>query len=162
MDWLFNLSVVVVTAACMEPFAWLMHRHVMHGVGWSWHRSHHHRERLLLGCFEVNDLYAVVFAAVAIVLIALGTYGFSPLQWVGAGMTVYGMIYFFVHDGMVHQRWHYRWVPRSGYLKRLYQAHRLHHAIEDKNNAISLGFLWAPSARKLKHQMQQSQPSQQG
>jgi beta-carotene 3-hydroxylase len=161
MDLIFNTSVVLITAALMEPFAWLMHRYVMHGAGWAWHRSHHQVEPLKFGMFEVNDLYAVVFAAIAIVLIMLGNYQYSPLQWVGAGMTLYGMIYFLVHDGLVHQRWRYRWIPRSGYLKRLYQAHRLHHAVVDKDHAVSYGFLWAPSPAKLKSQLRQEAKSRQ-
>ena len=40
-----------------------------------------------------NDLYAVVFAGVAILLIALGTAGYHPLEWIGAGMTAYGFLF---------------------------------------------------------------------
>jgi beta-carotene 3-hydroxylase len=94
---------------------------------------------------------------VAIVLIALGTSGHWPLQWIGAGMTLYGALYFFVHDGLVHQRWPWRWVPRSGYLKRLYQAHRLHHAVHGREGCVSFGFLWAPAPDRLKRQLQEAQ-----
>ena len=44
----------------------------MHGFGWGWHRSHHEPRT---GWFEKNDLYAVVFAGVAIALIYAGTRG---------------------------------------------------------------------------------------
>lgn len=147
-------GIVLATVAGMEVFAWAAHRWVMHGWGWGWHRSHHEPRH---GLFEKNDLYAVVFAGVAIVLIALGTSGHWPLQWIGAGMTLYGALYFFVHDGLVHQRWPWRWVPRSGYLKRLYQAHRLHHAVHGREGCVSFGFLWAPAPDRLKRQLQEAQ-----
>ncbi len=145
-----NVLVVLVTAAGMEAFAWAAHKYVMHGWGWAWHQSHHAPRS---GWWERNDLYALVFAGVAIALIALGTSGWPPLQWVGAGMTLYGFLYFVAHDGLVHQRWPLRWVPRRGYLKRLYQAHRLHHASAQREHCVSYGFLWAPPAADLKNQL---------
>lgn len=154
MDVTINALIVLVTAACMEPFAWFMHRYVMHGFGWGWHQSHHQQRSSKSIWFERNDLYALVFASLAIGLIACGVFLFYPLQWVGYGMTLYGLIYFVVHDGMVHQRWPVKWIPRRGYLKSLYQSHRLHHASADKGNAVSLGFLYAASPHRLKQQMQ--------
>ncbi len=151
---IFNFLVVVLTVIGMEGFAWVAHRYVMHGWGWGWHRSHHEPASERSGWFERNDWYAVVFAGVAIGLIALGNAGHAPLQWVGAGMTLYGLLYFVAHDGLVHKRWPLRWVPRGGYLKRLYQAHRLHHAVQGRDNAVSFGFLWAPSPASLKQQLQ--------
>lgn len=148
---LANTSIVLATVAGMEIFAWWAHKYVMHGWGWGWHRSHHEPAN---GWFEKNDLYALVFAGVAVVLIALGTSGWWPLQWVGAGMTLYGFLYFVVHDGLVHKRWPWRWVPRTGYAKRLYQAHRLHHAVRGREGCVSFGFLWAPPARRLRAALQ--------
>jgi beta-carotene 3-hydroxylase len=159
MDWLFNALIVLATAAGMEPFAWFMHRYVMHGFGWTWHQSHHQTADQKTGWFELNDWYAVVFASVAIVLVALGNSGREPLQWVGAGMTLYGLLYFVFHDGLVHQRWALHWVPRRGYFKRLYQAHRLHHAVTEKDNAVSFGFLWAQSPSRLKRRLQKQRQS---
>lgn len=151
---MISIVVVIATVVGMEIFAWAMHRWVMHGWGWGWHRSHHEPAGQY---FEKNDLYAVVFAAFAIFLIALGTSGFWPLQWVGAGMTLYGALYFVVHDGLVHKRWPLNWIPRKGYLKRLYQAHRMHHAVHGREGCVSFGFLWAASPEQLKHQLQGSQ-----
>ncbi|MDB5929670.1 MAG: beta-carotene hydroxylase [Polaromonas sp.] len=148
---LLNALIVFATVAGMEVFAWAAHKYVMHGWGWGWHRSHHEARS---GWFERNDWYAAVFAGVAIALIALGTRGLWPLQWIGAGMTLYGLLYFVAHDGLVHQRWPLRWVPRTGYLKRLYQAHRLHHAVHGPHGCVSFGFLWAPSPAALKRQLQ--------
>ena len=56
------LDIVLFLAAFafMEGFAWVMHRYVMHGFMWVWHKSHHEPRE---GLFELNDLFAVVFAA---------------------------------------------------------------------------------------------------
>lgn len=151
-DSLSNALIVLATVIGMEAFAWVAHKYVMHGWGWGWHRSHH--EPRAGQWFERNDGYAAVFAAVSIVLIALGTAGYAPLKWIGAGMRAYGFLYFLAHDGLVHQRWPLRWVPKRGYLKRLVQAHRMHHAVKGRDGAVSFGFLWAPSARRLKQQLQ--------
>ncbi|AIR90890.1 sterol desaturase family protein [Pseudomonas cremoricolorata] len=147
---LTNLVVFLTTLAAMEGVAWLAHKYLMHGIGWGWHRSHHEPRH---GLFEKNDLYAVVFAVLAIILIALGNAGWAPLQWIGAGMTAYGLLYFIAHDGLVHRRWPFRFVPRSGYLKRLYQAHLMHHAVHGREGCVSFGFLYAPSVERLKAQL---------
>jgi len=38
-------------------------------------------------------------------------------------------------------------------MKRIVQAHRLHHAVETKEGAVSFGFLWAPPAEALKAEL---------
>jgi beta-carotene 3-hydroxylase len=147
---LWNAVIVVVTVALMEVFSIVAHKYIMHGFGWGWHRSHHEARH---GWFEKNDLYAVVFALAAIAMIYAGTRGAHPLEWIGAGVTAYGMLYFVAHDGLVHRRWPFQYVPKSGYLKRLYQAHRMHHAVAGKEGAVSFGFLYAPSVETLKRQL---------
>ena len=147
---ILNTLIVLITIVLMELFSIVAHKYVMHGFGWGWHRSHHEPRA---GWFEKNDLYAVVFAGVAIVLIYFGTEGYHPLEWIGAGMTAYGFLYFVAHDGLVHRRWPFQYTPRSGYLKRLYQAHRMHHAVEGKEGAVSFGFLYAPPVDELKRQL---------
>jgi beta-carotene 3-hydroxylase len=148
---LLNALILILTVILMEVFSIVAHKYVMHGFGWAWHRSHHEPRT---GWFEKNDLYAIVFAGVAIALIYAGaTLGHHPLEWIGAGMTAYGFLYFVAHDGLVHQRWPFRYVPRSGYLKRLYQAHRMHHAVAGKDGAVSFGFLYAPPVDVLKRRL---------
>lgn len=150
MSYVANGLIVVVTVATMEAVAHLVHKHVMHGPGWGWHRSHHEATP---GVLEMNDLYAVLFAGVALALILFAPAGMGPLYWVGLGMTLYGVLYFVVHDGLVHQRWPFRLVPRSGYLKRLVQAHRLHHAVDGRDGCVSFGFLYAPPPRRLRDEL---------
>lgn len=146
-----NAAIVAVTVAGMEMFAAFAHRHIMHGWGWGWHRSHHEPRE---GAFELNDLYAVVFAIPSILLIYFGAMWEHWMLWVGTGMTVYGFLYWFVHDGLVHNRWPFRLVPKNAYLRRLVQAHRMHHAVHGKDDCVSFGFLYAPPVRALKEELQ--------
>jgi beta-carotene 3-hydroxylase len=135
----------------MEGIAWLSHRYVMHGWGWAWHRSHHEPH---VGVFERNDLYAVFGIALAIGLFLLAGRLRSPvLQAIAVGVTAYGAMYGFVHDGLVHQRWPFRYMPRNGYLRRLVQAHRLHHAVRSREGAVAYGFLIVPDPRRLAAQL---------
>jgi beta-carotene 3-hydroxylase len=149
---LLHLAVFLLAFAAMEGVAWAVHRYVMHGWGWGWHRSHHEPRR---GWFEANDLYAIAFAALATALFFVGAQ--PGLRWVwfaGLGMTAYGVAYALAHDGLVHQRF-FRFTPKRGYLKRLVQAHRLHHATHGRHGGVSFGFLWAPDPRKLKARLRE-------
>jgi beta-carotene 3-hydroxylase len=140
----------------MEAVAYAAHRWVMHGWGWFLHASHHrHRE----GLFEANDLYALIFAVPSIVLLYGGVnlHWGSWAVWVGAGIAAYGAIYFGFHDVIVHNRLGRRFVARHPYLKRIIQAHRLHHATENKHGSVSFGFLWAPPPEVLKQQLARSE-----
>jgi beta-carotene 3-hydroxylase len=149
---LVPLVIVLATVATTEWAAVMIHRHVMHGFGWGWHRSHHEAHDDLL---EENDLYAVVFAGLAVVLMAAGHW-VPAMFWISIGLVVYGVLYFFVHDGLVHQRWPFRHVPRRGYLKRLYQAHKMHHAVEGRDGTVSFGFLYAPPLEKLRENLRRN------
>lgn len=142
----------VATFIGMEGFAWVMHRYVMHGPLWDWHRSHHEPHD---GVLEKNDLFAVVFAAPAIVLIALGLHVWPWALPAGLGVTAYGLVYFVFHDGLVHRRFPTGIDGRSPFWRRRIQAHRLHHAIRTRENCVSFGFLWVRSARALKAELAQ-------
>ncbi len=152
MLWLWNTLILLASVVVMEVVAALSHKYIMHGWGWGWHLSHHEPHE---GKFELNDLYAVVFMFMAIALIYIGVNGYWPLQWIGAGVTLYGALYFMVHDGLVHQRWPFRYIPRKGYLKRLYMAHRMHHAVRGREGCVSFGFLYAPPLHKLQAALRQ-------
>lgn len=145
-----GLTLLILTVIAMEAVAYVIHRWVMHSrLGWTLHASHH-RDRH--GKFEANDLYAIVFAAPSVALLYAGTQGLlGPwATWVGAGVAVYGAIYFGFHDVIVHRRLAHRIVPRSAFFKRIVQAHRLHHAVESRDGAVSFGFLWAPPVERLR------------
>jgi beta-carotene 3-hydroxylase len=146
--WL-GIPLFLGTIALMEGVAYAAHRWVMHGCGWFLHESHH---RPRTGSFEWNDFYAVVFALPSILLLAGGErHGWWPgCSWIGAGIAAYGAIYFGFHDWLVHRRLPHRIVARSGYLKRIVQAHRIHHAVETREGAVSFGFLVAPAPESLR------------
>ena len=132
----------------MEGVAWWTHRYIMHGtLGWNWHRDHHEPHDK---AFEKNDLYGVVGSVIGfgLFLTAWLTKAW-PLYAVATGVTLYGAVYAFVHDGLVHQRWPWRWMPRNGYARRLVQAHKLHHAVRTREGAVSFGFVFAPDPRRL-------------
>jgi len=154
MSTLLGLTLFLVTVGLMEGFAYVMHRWVMHGPGWFLHKSHH---RPRSGWFELNDLYAVIFALPSILLLLGGVHlGWGDWAvWVGAGIAAYGAIYFGFHDVIVHRRINHRHVPRSAYMKRIIQAHRLHHIVETRQGAVSFGFIYAPRPEVLKAQLAQ-------
>lgn len=140
-----------LTVAAMEGVAYVAHRWIMHGPGWFLHKSHH---RPRTGNWELNDLYFVIFAAPSITLILGATFGWGAWAgWVGAGIAAYGAIYLGFHDIIVHRRLNHRYIPKSDYMKRIIQAHRLHHAVETKEGTVSFGFLVAPKPEELKAEL---------
>ena len=155
MSIISGILLFLSTIFAMEAVAYTTHRWVMHGPGWVLHASHHRPRE---GLFELNDLYALIFAIPSIVLLLGGVqlgWG-SWATWIGAGIAGYGVIYFGFHDVIVHQRIRHRYVARSAYMKRIVQAHRLHHATSGKQGAVSFGFLFAPPADILKSQLANS------
>jgi beta-carotene 3-hydroxylase len=118
-----------VAFVLMEPATYAAHRWVMHGAGWRLHRSHHrHRVvRRWRDRFEGNDGFPVMFAAVTILAMAVGTAdrGAHLLVPVAVGVTAYGAAYAFVHDVYIHGR--LGRLPRVAPLERLAEAHALHH-----------------------------------
>lgn len=147
-----GLLIFMGAVLAMEAVAYAAHRWIMHGPGWFLHASHH---RPRTGMFEANDLYAVIFAIPSVLLLWAGVglgWG-SGYAWAGAGIAAYGAIYFGFHDVIVHRRVQHRYVPRSDYMKRIVQAHRLHHAIETRDGTVSFGFLVAPPVKTLKAEL---------
>ena len=154
-----NLPAIILTvlaaAIFMEFFAWGLHKYVMHGIGWAWHRDHHEPHDNAL---ERNDLYALVGAGMSVAMFATGSEwlrgdaAWEPATWIGVGIMLYGVIYTLIHDGLVHQRY-FRWVPKSGYAKRLVQAHKLHHATIGREGGVSFGFVIARDPARLKAEL---------
>jgi beta-carotene 3-hydroxylase len=144
---LTNTLLFLAALAGMEIVANLTHRYVMHGWLWSLHASHHRPRE---GMFEKNDLFAVLFSVPSILLIYLGVNVYPPLLWIGLGMTAYGLVYFVFHDVIVHRRIRLPYRARSRYLKRIIQAHWIHHATREREGAVSFGFLYAPPIEDLK------------
>ena len=117
--------IVLAAFVAMEALSYLTHRFVMHGFGFGIHKSHHvNRE----GGFEMNDLYPMMFSSVAILAFTAGTFrpALRPLVLVGAGVTLYGAAYLFVHEIYIHRRL----LPlrrRYRLLEWMKSSHRVHH-----------------------------------
>ena len=121
--------IALVTAFAMELWARLLHRSVWHERLWSVHRSHHSRRR---GRFERNDLLSFLHAPIATALVMIGCnlHGLAAAAClgVGVGMTLFGIAYVVVHDGLVHGRLPVAFLARIPPLRRIRDAHAVHHA----------------------------------
>jgi len=120
-----GIALALAALVVMEPLTALLHRHVFHGFGMGWHRSHHDPPRHAL---EANDLFPVVFGAATIIVLSVGVWvgGRSVLVPIGVGITAYGATYLVVHDVVIHRRLPWPPIPdRVG--TRLRRAHNVHH-----------------------------------
>ena len=117
--------IVLLSLLSMEAVSYLTHRFVMHGFGIGIHRSHHQPTD---GGFELNDLYPLMFSSVAIMAFAAGTFlpALRSLVLVGAGVTLYGVAYLFVHEIYIHRRLALV-NGRYRLLDWLKDSHRIHH-----------------------------------
>jgi beta-carotene 3-hydroxylase len=138
MNTLTNALVLLGFFAFMEGVAWFTHKYVMHGFLWIWHKSHHEPRK---GVFELNDLFGFMFAIPSVVLIVLGSDGFTWHFFAGLGIALYGLAYFLVHDVFVHQR--VKWLKTTNvpYFRAMRLTHHLHHAVHTKRGAEAFGFL---------------------
>ena len=143
MSMIINLLIVVATFFFMEFVAWFTHKYVMHGFLWILHRDHHRPEP---GFFEKNDAFFLIFAIPAITLILFGaSNGFMDVRvWMGFGITLYGLCYFFVHDIFIHQR--AKWLRRTDniYFRAIRKAHKVHHKHRGKEEGECFGMLFVP------------------
>ena len=141
---LLSIIIIIITFVTMEGVAWATHKYLMHGALWFLHIDHHQPKPHYR--FQLNDLYFVIFAIPALVLLYLGRE-----QWmtdirfaIGVGITLYGMAYFLVHDVMIHGRFLWFKNVDSTYFKAIRKAHHAHHRHRDKEDGESFGMLWAP------------------
>lgn len=139
---LLYIGIALGTAAAMEFVAWFAHKYVMHGFLWSWHEDHH-KPHTVEGFFEKNDLFFIVFALPSFLCYLVGCVvpGYLWLLSVGIGISIYGMIYFLIHDVYIHQR--FKWFRQldSKYSRAILRAHGMHHAVQTKENCESFGLL---------------------
>ena len=146
MDWRLILICSLITVGTFlfwEFVAWFSHKYIMHGILWTWHKSHHtvHDHTV-----EKNDLFAVVFSipSIALFIISTSIYPSPYLFAVALGIFCYGLFYLVFHDIIVHQRLKWRPEKRSKYLQRMIHAHYIHHAKHTKEDCEAFGFLYAP------------------
>lgn len=146
---ILNILIIIGSFLFMEGVAWFTHKYIMHGVMWTWHRSHHKAHSHF---FERNDLFAVVFSIPSIVLIVLGFQieSLAILRYFGFGILGYGVFYSIFHDIIVHRRLKIKFKAKSSYMKRIMNAHYVHHKTHTKEGAEAFGFLYAPKKYAVK------------
>jgi beta-carotene 3-hydroxylase len=132
-------GIILATVIGMELIAWSSHKFLMHGPLWFIHKTHHAPRH---GRFELNDVFGIIFGIASILCIIEGIDTFSPLFWIGIGISVYGVLYFLAHDIIVHRRVKLGMRMRGRYAKALRRAHLLHHKTITKDNAEEFGFLF--------------------
>ena len=135
-------GITLLTVVSMEFVAWFSHRYIMHGILWNWHEDHHTPHAEGQGFFEKNDLFFLIFAlpSMACYILGVETSHFY-LLFVGIGISIYGMIYFLIHDVYIHQR--FKWFRQldTKYSRAILRAHGAHHAKQTKENCESFGLL---------------------
>ncbi|PCH99064.1 MAG: carotene hydroxylase [Bacteroidetes bacterium] len=142
MLYLFYFFITLTSFAFMEGFAWFTHKYIMHGPLWFIHKSHHVISK---GTFQLNDLFAVIFAVPSWLFMQFGVMdGFDYKFFIGTGITLYGAWYFAVHDVFVHQRIKWLKKTKNKYMQGLRRAHKVHHKSLVKDNNECFGFLLVP------------------
>ena len=140
---LTNLIIVITTVLGMEFVAWSAHKYLMHGALWIWHEDHHRPHFEKEGFFEKNDLFFLVFAIPSMLSYIIGALivGYNWLFFVGVGISIYGLIYFLIHDVYIHQR--FKWFRQldTKYSRAILRAHGAHHARTQKEDCESFGLL---------------------
>lgn len=136
------IAIVLATAATMELVAWAAHKYLMHGWLWNWHADHHKPHFEKEGFFERNDLFFLVFAIPSAASYMLGSmYQIAWLFCIGIGISVYGFIYFVVHDVFIHRRFPWLDGLDGWYTRGIARAHGAHHAVTTKDSGESFGLL---------------------
>jgi len=126
----------------MEFMAWFTHKYVMHGFLWMLHEDHHVPHQ---GWFEKNDAFFLIFAIPSMACFIIGALSdYNFVFFIGLGILLYGLAYFFVHDIFIHQR--FRWFRKTNnaYLMALRKAHKVHHKHLGKEQGECFGMLLVP------------------
>lgn len=134
------IIIMLSTAFAMEFVAFLAHKYLMHGFLWSWHHDHHNPNEVE-GFFEKNDLFFLIFAIPSFFCYFFGSLYNPALFAIGVGISIYGLIYFLIHDVYIHQR--FRWFRQldSKYSRAILRAHGAHHVKIGKDAGESFGLL---------------------
>jgi beta-carotene 3-hydroxylase len=148
----FVCVLAVAGFAGMEAVTYAVHRFVMHGPLERLHLSHHRNAAAEFAekSPEPNDVFPLAFSAVVIAGFWIG-FNIDGLGWLlplFVGVTVYGIVYTVVHDGVIHGR--VRWMKRSDsrIATSLAVAHRAHHRDNGEPYGMLLPWLTMRDARR--------------
>ena len=143
MIYLEYAGITLATFLVMETITWLTHKFVMHGFLWYLHEDHHQPK--YQSFFEKNDGFFVIFAIPSILLFYNGV---NPelnfLFFIGLGILLYGMAYFFIHEIIIHQRIKMFTRTKIKYFVGLRKAHKIHHKHLGKEDGECFGMLYVP------------------
>ncbi|SIT86076.1 fatty acid hydroxylase [Pontibacter indicus] len=139
MSMLMGLGIMLMTFIAMEGVAWAMHKYVLHGFLWFLHKSHHTHHK---HAFEWNDLFFAYYGTLAMLFFVFGSEPIDYRFWIGAGITLYGVAYFLIHDVFIHRRIRLFGGTSNVYLKALNMAHKVHHKHTGRDGSESYGMLW--------------------
>jgi len=97
---------------------------------------------------EANDVFPLAFSAVVVAAFWLG-FNVGGLAWLlplFIGVTIYGVVYTVVHDGIIHGR--VRWMKRrdSRVAASLADAHRAHHRSNGEPYGMLVPWLTMPNS----------------
>jgi len=136
---IFPIVIILLTIVVMEIISWAMHKFLFHGPLWFIHKTHHQERH---GFFELNDVFSLFFGLIAVALMWFNRETRSYPFWIGAGISVYGIVYFIFHDWFIHNRFK---AFKSGnkYLSGIRRAHKIHHKSTQKNPSEEFGLLVA-------------------
>ena len=152
---LTGIGIMLLTFVVMEGVAWAMHKYVLHGFLWFLHKSHHTSHN---HAFELNDLFFAYYGTLAMLFFVFGSDPIDYRFWIGAGVTLYGVAYFVIHDVFIHRRIRLFGKTSNVYLKALNMAHKVHHKTKGKDGSESFGMLWvAPRYFKLANEIVKKQ-----
>lgn len=136
--------VILITFFLMEGVAWSMHKYIMHGLFWNLHEDHHVRDDHD-SFFELNDTFFIFFSIMAIISFSLWSfYGSMVALGIGVGISIYGAVYFLIHDLFIHQRIKIWRNTKNPYLLAIRRAHKMHHKHITKQDGECFGMLWVP------------------
>lgn len=138
MNIVINILLIILAFIFMEFIAWFVHKYIMHGFLWPVHKDHHTGEHKP---FEWNDLFVVVFSLPGILLVLYGLNEMDYKLWLGIGIILYGMVYFLLHDVLVHRRLRLLDSIDNRYFRAIVKAHNDHH-IGRKNYGFILFIPW--------------------
>ncbi|MCL4133085.1 UNVERIFIED_CONTAM: hypothetical protein GTU68_037512 [Idotea baltica] len=127
----------------MEFTAWFTHKYIMHGILWFLHEDHHQPTGHF---FQKNDLFFLVFAIPSWLCIMLGMMnGHYFATGFGFGIALYGLVYFLVHDVLIHRR--FKWFDNinNSYFRAVRKAHKAHHKNRFKEDGTCFGMLLFPT-----------------
>ena len=143
MNTLYWILIFLGTYCFMEFMAWFTHKYIMHGLLWSLHKDHHHKDHD--SWFERNDAFFIFYAVVSIGFFLLwkNTSFWQGLP-IGLGIFAYGLSYFIVHDIFIHQRFKIFRNANNWYAKGVRRAHKIHHKHLGKQDGECFGMLFVP------------------